>query len=160
MSFALVTTVHPNGETGIGPHALCFPFGITRPCSMLLISRGNSGTAVNIRRTGKCALNYVEYDREQLHAIASLGYPGMALVDKQKANPFTMVSSPNAERAADTKRPSIIAEAFQVFECSWNQDFDFGGFAPAGDGSSAKSFCADDRRYFHARRHQRRRRGR
>ena len=43
MSFALITTVHENGETGIGPHALLFPFGITLPYSMMLISRHNSG---------------------------------------------------------------------------------------------------------------------
>lgn len=123
MSFALVTTVHENGETGIGPHALVYPFGITPPYSMMLISRHNSGTAVNIRRTGKCALNYVQFDRGALRGIANMGYPGMSLKDKAKANPYTMIASPDAAKAADPEFPQIVAEAFQVFECTWDDRF-------------------------------------
>ena len=124
MSFALITTVHETGETGIGPHALLYPFGITKPYSMMLISRPSSGTAANIRRTGKCALNYVPFDRERLQGIANLGYPGMPLEDKIKANPYTMIDSPSPERAADADFPDIIDEAFQVFECTWDDRFD------------------------------------
>ena len=87
MGFALVTTVHEDGETGIGPHALLSPFSITKPHSMMLISRNNSGTATNIRRNGKCALNYVQFDRNCLQGIADMGVPGMSLDDKRKANP-------------------------------------------------------------------------
>lgn len=124
MSFALVTTVHETGETGIGPHALVFPFGITKPYSMMLISRPTSGTAVNIQRTGKCALNYVPFDHDRLQGIAYLGYPGMALEEKIKANPYTLVDSPSPEKAADGEFPKIVSEAFQVFECTWNDRFD------------------------------------
>ena len=124
MSFALITTVHETGETGIGPHALLYPFGITKPYSMMLISRPSSGTAANIRRTGKCALNYVPFDRERLQGIANLGYPGMPLEDKIEANPYTMIDSPSPERAADADFPDIIDEAFQVFECTWDDRFD------------------------------------
>jgi flavin reductase (DIM6/NTAB) family NADH-FMN oxidoreductase RutF len=124
MSFALVTTVHENGETGIGPHALVFPFGISKPHSMMLISRNNSGTATNIRRTSKCALNYVPFDREHLQGIANLGYPGMSLADKREANPYTFIDSPSPEKAADPEYPKIISEAFQVFECTWDDRFD------------------------------------
>ncbi|MFQ5634504.1 MAG: hypothetical protein ACE5G3_04135 [Gammaproteobacteria bacterium] len=123
MSFALVTTVHDNGETGIGPHALVFPFGITPPYSMMLISRHNSGTAVNIRRNGKCALNYVPFDRERFQGIANLGYPGMPLEEKRKANPYTLIDSPTPEKAADPDYPDIVAESFQVFECTWDDRF-------------------------------------
>ena len=120
MSFGLVTTVYENGETGIGPHALLYPFGIVKPHSMLLISRGTSGTASNIRRTGKCALNYIEFDRDVLQGVSNLGYPGRALEDKQHDNPFTMVDSPSADKADDPDFPEIIGEAFQVFECTWD----------------------------------------
>lgn len=123
MSFALVTTVHESGETGIGPHALLFPFGITAPHSMLLISRHNSGTATNIRRNAKCALNYVPFDRDAFRGIATMGYPGMSLEDKAKANPYTMIDSPTPERAADPEFPQLVAEAFQVFECTWDDRF-------------------------------------
>lgn len=124
MSFALVTTVHENGETGLGPHALCYPFGITKPHSMMLISRHNSGTAHNIRRTGKCALNYILYDRERLNGVANLGYPGMALMDKLEANPYALIDSPSPEKAADPDYPKIIKDAVQVFECTWDDRFD------------------------------------
>jgi len=124
MSFALVTTVHEDGTTGIGPHALCFPFGITSPHSMLLISRATSGTAHNIRRTGKCALNYLEFDRDQLAAIARLGLPGQSLDDKQRAMPFDLVPSPDSVRAAHPECPRVIAEAFQVMECTWDPSYD------------------------------------
>jgi flavin reductase (DIM6/NTAB) family NADH-FMN oxidoreductase RutF len=124
MSFALVTTVHETGETGIGPHALLYPFSITKPHSMMLISRNNSGTAHNIRRNRKCALNYISYDRDRLQGIANMGYPGMSLADKIKANPYTLVDSPSPERAADPDCPQIISEAFQVFECTWDDSFE------------------------------------
>ncbi len=123
MSFALITTVHEGGETGIGPHALLFPFGITEPYSMLLISRHNSGTAVNLRRNHRCALNYVPFDRKAFKGVANMGYPGMSLEDKAKANPYTMIDSPTPEHAADPDFPQIIKEAFQVFECTWNDRF-------------------------------------
>jgi flavin reductase (DIM6/NTAB) family NADH-FMN oxidoreductase RutF len=124
MSFALVTTVHESGETGIGPHALLYPFSITKPYSMMLISRNNSGTAHNIRRNRKCALNYILFDRDSLQGIADMGVPGMSLADKTKANPYTLIDSPSPEKAADPDCPQIISEAYQVFECSWDDSFD------------------------------------
>ena len=134
MSFALVTTVHENGETGIGPHALVYPLGVASdPHTMVLISRGNSGTAVNLRRTGKAALNYVEYDPERLHGIVNLGYPGQSLEQKERVNPYTLVRSPTPERSADPDAPKIIAEAFQVFECTLDDSFDLYGSAERGE---------------------------
>lgn len=124
MSFALVTTVHESGETGIGPHALLFPFSISKPHSMMLISRNNSGTAANIRRLGKCALNYVTFDRDCLQGIADMGYPGLSLEEKARANPYTLIDSPSPGRAADPDFPQIIAEAYQVFECTWDDSFE------------------------------------
>jgi flavin reductase (DIM6/NTAB) family NADH-FMN oxidoreductase RutF len=124
MSFALVTTTHENGETGIGPHALVMPFGITAPYSMLLISRSNSATANNIRRTGQCALNYIEFDRDRLTAVSRLGYPGQTLEEKQKAMPFTLLPSPSADKQADPDAPRILSEAFQIMECTWDRSFD------------------------------------
>lgn len=123
MSFALVTTVHESGETSIGPHALLFPFSISKPHSMMLISRNNSGTAINIRRNSKCALNYVTFDRGRLQGIADMGYPGMSLEDKRRANPYTLIDSPSPDKAADPEFPQIIKEAYQVFECTWNDSF-------------------------------------
>lgn len=135
LSFALVTTVHEDGTTGIGPHALCFPFHVTQPYAMMLISRGNSATAANIRRLGRCALNYVEFDRERLDAITRLGYPGQSAAEKRRFNPYTMRRSPVASSAADPEFPDIIMEAFQVIECTWDRSVDLsmpGDPQPAG----------------------------
>ncbi|MDH3978817.1 MAG: flavin reductase [Gammaproteobacteria bacterium] len=124
MSFALVTTVHENGETSIGPHALIFPFSVTSPHSMMLISRNNSGTAHNIRRTSKCSLNYIEFDRNKLQGISNMGVPGMSFDEKLKANPYTLIDSPSPEKATDPDAPKVIEEAFQVIECTWHDSFD------------------------------------
>ena len=94
LSFALVTTLGEDGETNIGPHALCFPFNITEPYAMLLISRASSATAANIRRTGFCALNYIEFDRKDLAAVARLGYPGQTAEEKREASVFHLDESP------------------------------------------------------------------
>lgn len=128
MSFALVTTVSENGETGIGPHALCFPFSVSAPYSMLLISRGNSGTATNLRRSGQCALNYIEFDQDALESVAKLGYPGQAAEVKRSSNPFTLIPSPTG--AQGDLRPRIIAEAFQVIECTWDASVKLGDGTP------------------------------
>lgn len=124
MSFALVTTVNEDGSTGIGPHALCFPFNITEPYAMMLISRGTSATAANIRRTGRCALNYLEFDRERLGAVVRLGFPGQSAEEKRKASPFTLQHSPIEENRCNPNVPRIIGEAFQVFECTWDDSID------------------------------------
>jgi flavin reductase (DIM6/NTAB) family NADH-FMN oxidoreductase RutF len=133
MSFALVTTAHENGETGIGPHALVMPFGITAPYSMLLISRSNSATANNIRRTGQCALNYIEFDRDKLTGVSRLGYPGQTLEEKQKAMPFTLLTSPSADKQADPEAPRVLSEAFQIMECTWDRSFDIDSPPPDAD---------------------------
>lgn len=142
MSFALVTTVHENGDTVIGPHALCYPFSVTEPYAMLLISRGNSGTAVNIRRTRRCALNYIEFDEQRLRAVAELGFPGLPLDEKVRRNPFTLVPSPMADSRADIGFPRIIGEACQVIVCTWNDAMDLGG-GTDNDSARAARFVLD-----------------
>ena len=139
MSFALVTTRYESGETGIGPHALLAPFGITSPHSMLLISRGSSGTAANIRRTGHCALNYVEHDPERLRGIVAQGYPGQSLADKKRSNPYTLVPAPR-EQAPAGERPDIVGEAVQVMECTWDRAIDIDGQLDCPGDSAAAHF--------------------
>ncbi len=121
MPFALVTTVNEDGQTGIGPHALVFPFGIAERHSMLLISRSTSGTARNLRRTGRCALNFIEFDREALKTVTLLGIPGQSAEEKRKESDFTLIDSPVAENAGDEKYPKILQNAYQVFECTWDR---------------------------------------
>lgn len=124
MSFALVTTANEDGTTGIGPHALCFPFNITAPYAMMLISRSTSATAANIRRTHRCALNYLEFDRDGLEAVARQGYPGQSAEDKRRASPFTLQHSPIEANRGNPQVPLIVGEAFQVIECTWDDSLD------------------------------------
>jgi len=124
-SFALITTVDEHGETNIGPYQLSFPFEVINDRSWMIISRPTSNTATNIRRTEKCALNFVEFNRKQIKTILSFGYPGQTTAEKMEDNCFSLVNSPTPGRAADEKHPKIIQDAFQVYECTWQKEREF-----------------------------------
>ena len=64
-SFALITSVSEDGLTNIGPYQLSFPFEVNTGRSWMVISRNTSNTATNVWRTHKCALNFIEYDRDK-----------------------------------------------------------------------------------------------
>lgn len=122
-SFALITTVSEDGATNIGPYQLTFPFEIINGRAVLVISRQGSNTDRNVKRTGKCALNFVEFDRRHLKRIVSLGYPGQTTEEKMQDSPYTLVDSPTPGRESDGQRlPKILKEAFQVYECNWDVD--------------------------------------
>ncbi|MEC9375146.1 MAG: hypothetical protein VYA80_02100 [Pseudomonadota bacterium] len=122
-SFALITTVNENGETNIGPYQLSFPFEVIGGRSFLVCSRQDSNTDRYIKSTGKCAMNFIEFDRKKLEKVVDLGYPGQTTEEKMSDSPFTLIDSPTAGREVDGKRyPHIIKEAFQVYECSWDSE--------------------------------------
>ncbi len=122
-SFALITTVSESGETNIGPYQLSFPFEVIGGRSFLVCSRQGSNTDQHIKRTGKCAMNFVEFDRKNLKTIVDLGYPGQTTEEKMQDNPYTLINSPTAGREADGKTyPHILKEAFQVYECTWDSE--------------------------------------
>jgi flavin reductase (DIM6/NTAB) family NADH-FMN oxidoreductase RutF len=116
-SFALITSVSEAGVTSIGPYQLSFPFEVIRRRSWMVISRPSSNTVANVRRTRKCALNFVEYDRAQIETILKFGYPGQAPEEKMAYNTFRLVESPTPGRTGPGF-PQILADAFQVFECT------------------------------------------
>ncbi|MCC5794236.1 MAG: hypothetical protein JJT85_05805 [Chromatiales bacterium] len=116
-SFALITSVNEEGLTSIGPYQLSFPFEVIKRRSWMVISRPSSNTVANVRRTRKCALNFVEYDREQIETILKFGYPGQPPAEKMAYNTFHLVDSPTPGRSGEGF-PQIIADAFQVFECT------------------------------------------
>lgn len=116
-SFALITSVDEAGVTSIGPYQLSFPFEVIKRRSWMVISRPSSNTVANVRRTLKCALNFVEYDRAQIETILKFGYPGQPPAEKMAYNTFTLVDSPTPGRTGPGL-PRIIAEAYQVFECT------------------------------------------
>jgi flavin reductase (DIM6/NTAB) family NADH-FMN oxidoreductase RutF len=116
-SFALITSIDEAGVTSIGPYQLSFPFEVIKRRSWMVISRPSSNTVANVRRTLKCALNFVEYDRAQIETILKFGYPGQAPAEKMAYNTFSLIDSPTPGRSGPGL-PQIIGEAYQVFECT------------------------------------------
>jgi hypothetical protein len=84
----------------------------------MVISRPASNTVRNVRRTLKCALNFVEYDAAKIQTILESGYPGQAPAEKMAYSTLTRVDSPTAGRRSGMIFPQTIAEPFQVFECT------------------------------------------
>jgi flavin reductase (DIM6/NTAB) family NADH-FMN oxidoreductase RutF len=124
-SFALITTVNEAGVTSIGPYQLTMPFEVINDRSFMVISRPTSNTVANVRRTQKCALNFVEFNRRQLKTILDMGYPGQTPEEKMKDSCFTLVDSPTPGRESSATCPKIVKEAFQVYECTWEEDREF-----------------------------------
>jgi flavin reductase (DIM6/NTAB) family NADH-FMN oxidoreductase RutF len=121
-SFALITSLAEDGTTSIGPYQLTFPFEVSHDRSFMVISRPTSNTVRHVRHTRKCALNFMEYNRRHLKTILQFGYPGQEPADKMKDSCFTLVDSPTPGRQASDGCPKIIREAFQVYECTWEED--------------------------------------
>lgn len=123
--FALITTTNEDGFTSIGPYALQFPLQIAEQYSMLLVTRAGSNTATNLRRNGKCALNYIEFDKNLLESVVELGYPGVPPEKKMEDVPFTMIKTPTPQFSNDPEFPLLVEEAFQVFECVVDGEFEY-----------------------------------
>ncbi len=122
MPVVLVTTVAESGITNIGSYSLVAPFGIAQEHYMMLISRADSNTAQNIRRTGHCALNFVPYKRKYMKNAVRLGYPGETAEAKQKDSIFTLVKAERNNMIKGEAYPEIILESVQVMECTWVDD--------------------------------------
>jgi hypothetical protein len=92
---------------------------------MLLISREDSNTSLNIQRTGVCAINFVPDDRRMMRNCVMLGYPGETTAEKMENSMFTLVPSTRSEeeRQPGVPYPEVVWEAIQVFECTWNPDY-------------------------------------
>ena len=125
MPVVLVSTVAETGQTNLGPYSLCFPYIVTGEHSMLLISRGDSNTSLNIQRTGVCAINFIPDDKKYTRNCVMLGYPGETTEEKMKNSIFTLLPStrPAEERQPGVQYPEIVQEAIQVLECTWNRRY-------------------------------------
>jgi len=126
-TFALITTVDEEGNTNVGPYQLSFPFEVNTRYSWMVISRPTSNTATNVNRTLKCALNFVEYkDEATIELILKLGFPGQTTEEKAAYNPFKLIDSPTPGRDSSLDAgkvyPKILAEAYQVYECTLDVD--------------------------------------
>jgi len=125
MPVVLVSTVAETGQTNLGPYSLCFPYIVTGEHSMLLITREDSNTSLNIQRTGVCAINFIPDDKKYTRNCVMLGYPGETTEEKMKNSIFTLLPSTRTaeERQSGVQYPEIVQEAIQVFECTWDQRY-------------------------------------
>ncbi len=125
MPIVLVSTCAESGQTNLGPYSLVFPHMIADESkhAMMLITRADSNTAQNIRRTGHCAINFLPDEKKYLENCVLLGYPGDTTEEKMKDNIFTLLPSPRNGVDPNSPYPDIIKEAFQVFECTWDSSF-------------------------------------
>ncbi|HPQ47024.1 MAG TPA: PCP reductase family protein [Clostridia bacterium] len=123
MPVVLVTTVSENGLTNVGSYSLCFPFGIAGDHYMMLISRGDSNTSLNLLNSNRhCALNFIPYDRKFLKNAVCLGYPGETTEQKLKDCTFNLIPSMRKEKAENETYPEVIGESIQIFECTYIDD--------------------------------------
>jgi len=125
MPVVLVSTVAETGQTNLGPYSLCFPYIIAGQHSMILISREDSNTSLNLQRTGVCAINFVTDDKRTLRNCVMLGFPGETTAEKMANSIFTLLPSArtDAERRPGVQYPDIVQEAVQVFECTWDRSY-------------------------------------
>lgn len=116
MPTIMVSTISPNGQTNLGAYSLCFPYYIAGKdyYAMILECRNSSNTAQNILRTKKATLNFIPDDRKFFKEAVRLGFPGDTTEEKMKNCLFTLKDS-----TLDGKRPKLVDESFQIFECTW-----------------------------------------
>jgi flavin reductase (DIM6/NTAB) family NADH-FMN oxidoreductase RutF len=122
MPVVLVSTLDESGQTNLGPYSLCFPYIVAGKHSMMLGTRADSNTSLNLQRTGVCAISFVSDNRRVMEACVRLGFPGDTTAEKMAENPFSLVPSTRtkAEREPGVEYPDLVSEAVQVFECTWD----------------------------------------
>jgi flavin reductase (DIM6/NTAB) family NADH-FMN oxidoreductase RutF len=125
MPVVLVSTIAESGQTNLGPYSLCFPFIVSGQHSMILISREDSNTSLNLQRTGVCALNFVPDKRKYMLNCVVLGFPGDTTEEKMASSRFTLLPSTRLpeQRKLGAAYPEIVKEAAQVFECTWDRRY-------------------------------------
>ncbi len=121
MPTTLIGSVSENGQTNLGAYSLCFPYYIAgkERYAMLLQCRNSSNTAQNILRNKTVSINFIPDDRKYFREAVRLGFPGETTQEKMKNCKFTLLDSESGG-----VRPQIVQEAFQVFECTWDDSLE------------------------------------
>ena len=117
MPTILISTIDDDGNTTLGAYSLCFPYYIAGKdyYAMILECRNSSNTAQNILKRGKCALNFLLDDKKLFKETVRLGFPGETSKEKMKDCPLEF-----EEGLSKGTRPKVLKDAFQVFECTWD----------------------------------------
>ena len=124
MPTVIVSTLCDDGSTSLGPYSLVQPYYIAGKdyYAMLLECRNSSNTAQHILKTGKCALNFITDTRKNFKEAVKLGWPGDTPQEKMARCSFKLEDSLLAEQGET--RPQVLADAFQVIECTWMRELD------------------------------------
>ena len=130
MPTILVGSVSESGLTNLGSYSLCFPYYIAGKdyYAMLLECRNSSNTCQNLLRTKKCSLNFIPDSKKFFKEAVRLGFPGETTEEKMKDCIFSL-----KESSLGADRPKIVSEAFQVFECSWDDSLEDAYLDKAGN---------------------------
>lgn len=126
MPTVLISTLSPDGKTNLGPYSLVAPYYIAGKdyYAMLLCARNSSNTAQNLLRSGKCAMCFIPDKRKYFKEAVRMGFPGDTTEEKMKDCIFTLEEGQRAEEHPGEKFPKVIAESYQVFECTWVRELD------------------------------------
>ncbi len=129
MPTILVGTVAENGKTNLGSYSLCFPYYIAGKdyYAMILECRNSSNTAQNILRGSRVSLNFITDERKYFREAVRLGFPGDTTDEKMKDCIFTL-----EQGQAEGARPLVVKEAYQVFECTWDDSLEDAHLDKAG----------------------------
>ncbi len=121
MPTILVGTLTESGKTNLGSYSLCFPYYIAERdyYAMILECRNSSNTAQNLLRSGVCSLNFITDEPRYFKETVRLGFPGETSEEKMRGCIFTPEKG-----LAEGKRPLVVAESYQVFECTWMRELD------------------------------------
>ena len=123
MPTVCISTVNPDGSLNIGTYSLCFPYYIAGKAryAMLLECRNTSNTAMNLLRTKKCAINFITDEKETFREAVRLGFPGPS---NEKMGDLKFKMEDGLVDPKDPLRPQVISEAYQVFECTWDDSLE------------------------------------
>jgi len=126
MPTTLISTLCEDGLTTLGAYSLIFPYYIAGKAyyAMVLECRNNSNTATNLFKNGTCAINFIPHKRKYFKEAVRLGYPGETPQEKMSKCSFTLEDGLCAQEDPKIARPKVIAEAFQVYECTWMKELD------------------------------------
>ena len=126
MPTVVISTLCEDGSTSLGPYSLVQPYYIAGKdyYAMLLECRNSSNTAQNTMRTGKCAINFVTDDRKSFKECVKLSWPGDKPEEKMPKCKFKLEKGIIEEKNPKEKRPLVVADAYQVIECTWMSSLD------------------------------------
>lgn len=133
MPTVLISSVADDGSTSVGAYSLCFPYYIARGkkengekgyYALILLARSSSNTAQHLLKGRRhIAVNFMPEGRGYHKKIVAQGWAGDTPEEKMKNFAFTLEKG-LCEDDELGKRPEVVQEAYQVFECTWMDELE------------------------------------